>query len=133
MSTQSVTIEQFIAAPPAKVWAAITEPEQVRKWWAPGAISTKVGDTFQLDMNKWGAVNCTVLESVPNEKFVYSFGSWTLNWTLEATDGGTLLRLIHAGFDLSKPQDAFAFENMGKGWKSTVLPRLAEILEQRAA
>src|SRR6185436_20888192 len=36
----SVTIVRRIKAPPAKVWAAITEPELMLRWWGPDAGPT---------------------------------------------------------------------------------------------
>src|SRR5712671_2037591 len=36
----SVTIIRQIKAPPAKVWAAITQPEQMMQWWGPDAEPT---------------------------------------------------------------------------------------------
>ena len=61
-------------------------------------------------------------------RLVFSFGDWTLAWELIAEGTGTRLVLHHSGFDLSRPQDRFAFENMGPGWSSAVLPRLAMML-----
>lgn len=132
-TAESVTAEQFIAAPPARVWAALTQPDLVAKWWAPGPISANVGDSFVLDMDKWGGVECKVIESEPPTHFAYTFGDWTLTWTLQEVPDGTLLKLVHSGFDLTKQGDAFAFNNMGPGWSTIVLPRLAEMLEQERA
>jgi len=30
----AIRVDQFVAAPPAKVWRLLTEPELVRLWWA---------------------------------------------------------------------------------------------------
>jgi uncharacterized protein YndB with AHSA1/START domain len=40
MTPTSVTIVRSIKAPPAKVWAAITQPDQMVKWWGPDAGPT---------------------------------------------------------------------------------------------
>lgn len=127
--TVSVTVEQFIARSAKAVWAAITTPDWLARWWAKGDIRADVGHRFSLDMGPWGQQHCEVLEVVPERRLVYNFGEWRLVWTLSAVEGGTLLRLDHEGFDLAKPTDGFAHENMGKGWKSVVLPRLAGLLE----
>ncbi len=127
--TSSITVDQFVAAPPEKVWRGLTEPELLARWWAPGDIAPVVGHRFHLTMPKWGDVACEVLEVEPPERLVYTFnGTWTLTWTLVAEGRGTRLLLEHAGFDLDKPQDRHAIETMGPGWKSTVLPRLAEVV-----
>lgn len=133
MTIESVTTQQFIAAPPKSVWEAITKPEKVKQWWADGTLAPKVGHAFTMDMNKWGKVACKVTECVPEQKLVYTFGDWVLSWTLAAEKNGTLLTLVHSGFDMSKDLDVFAFNNMGKGWGTTVLPRLADQLAREAA
>jgi len=42
----SVTIVRNIKASPAKVWAAITQPEQMLQWWGPDA-----GPTLRADVD----------------------------------------------------------------------------------
>lgn len=128
MTTETVVVEQFIAAPPSRVWAALTRPDMLAKWWASGDIAPEVGHSFVMDMEKWGGVSCRVLESEPEKRFVYSFGDWTLTWILEGRTDGTLLRLEHSGFDLDKQGDRFAYDNMSEGWRSIVLPGLADLL-----
>ena len=36
---QTITVDQFIARPPERVWAALTTPELLARWWAPGDIA----------------------------------------------------------------------------------------------
>jgi uncharacterized protein YndB with AHSA1/START domain len=126
--TTSITVDQFVAAPPEKVWRGLTEPELHARWWAPGDIAPIVGHRFHLRMPKpWGEIACEVLEVEPVSRFVYTFnGTWTLTWTLVAEGAGTRLLLEHSGFDLDNLQDRHALETMGPGWRSHVLPRLAE-------
>jgi hypothetical protein len=47
-------------------------------------------------------------------------------------DDGCVLRLEHRGFDLNNPKHRFAFDNMGSGWRTLVLPRLADGLQEVA-
>jgi uncharacterized protein YndB with AHSA1/START domain len=129
MSTRSIHVDQFLPQPPAAVWRALTQPELLARWWAAGDIAPVVGHTFLLDMSGWGHVPCTVLEVVPDERLTFSFGdAWTLDWHLVPEGGGTRLLLEHRGFDLDDPQQRFAFDRMGPGWRDEVLPRLAELL-----
>lgn len=127
--TESITVDQFVAAPPEKVWRGLTVPEYHARWWAPGDIAPIVGHTFHLTMPQpWGEIACEVLEVEPLERFVYTFnGTWTLTWTLVAEGTGTRLLLEHSGFDLDNPQDRFALENMGNGWRTKVLPHFAKV------
>lgn len=131
--TTSIEVDQFIARPPARVWAALTTPEELARWWAPGDIRPVVGHEFLLDMQGWGQVACTVLEVIEPELLVYRFGEWTLTWRLVPEGDGTRLLLDHGGLDLDRPGDRFAFDNMGPGWRDHVLPRLAELLGDDAA
>ncbi len=126
--TTTITVDQFVAAPPAKVWRGLTEPELLARWWAPGDIAPVVGHRFHLQMPGWGEVPCEVVEVEPPERFVYTFnGDWTLTWRLVAEGTGTRLLLEHSGFDLDDKRDRDAFERMGPGWRDLVLPRLADL------
>ncbi|MFV9456270.1 SRPBCC family protein [Rhodococcus sp. NM-2] len=128
-TTTTISVDQFIAAPPAKVWRALTEPELLARWWAAGDIAATVGHRFHLDMPGWGAVPCEVVEVEPERRFVYTFTeNWTLVWRLVPEGAGTRLFLDHSGFDLDDKRGRDAFERMGPGWRDTVLPRLAGVV-----
>ncbi|ANS25335.1 hypothetical protein R1CP_02965 [Rhodococcus opacus] len=128
-TTTKISVDQFIAAPPAKVWRALTEPELLARWWAAGDIGATVGHRFHLEMPGWGAVPCEVVEVEPERRFVYTFTeNWTLVWRLVSEGAGTRLFLDHSGFDLDDKRSRDAFERMGPGWRDTVLPRLAGVV-----
>jgi uncharacterized protein YndB with AHSA1/START domain len=129
MTTQSITVDQFIAAAPQQVWEAISTPEGLAKWWVPGNIELVVGHEFLLEMPGWGNVACRVLEVETDRLLVYTFTDWTLRWTITSEGKGTRLILEHSGFDLDNPQHRFAFDTMGPGWTDEVLPRLAATVE----
>ena len=132
MTTETITVDQFIARPPASVWEAITTPELLAMWWVPGNIEPEVGHEFLLEMPGWGAVPCVVLDVDEPHRLSYTFADWTLTWNLVAEGSGTRLFLEHSGFDLTNPQHRFAFDNMGPGWRDDVLPRLAGVLDDAA-
>jgi len=49
-----------------------------------------------------------------------------VTWTLRPTaEGGTTLHLSHAGFT---ERNRYAFENMGKGWRSHLAERIGGAL-----
>jgi len=133
---EEIVVEYALAAPPAKVWRALTEPELLAAWLMQNDIAPVVGHKFTFraqPMGDWnGIVDCEVLEVVPESRLVYTWtggsangGSakndeyghkleTTVTWTLEpAADGGTLLKLVHHGFHA----DDFAYKMMGMGWK----------------
>jgi uncharacterized protein YndB with AHSA1/START domain len=127
--TGTITVDQFVAAPPARVWRGLTDPGQLARWWAPGDIAAIVGHRFHLQMPGWGAIPCEVLEVDEPDLFVYTFGDWTLTWRLVAEGRGTRLLLEHSGFDLDDKRARAAFERMGPGWRETVVPRLVALVE----
>lgn len=131
MSTpsESIHVDQFVPRPPARVWEAITTPEQLAAWWVPGDIAPVVGHRFLLEMPGWGNVACEVLEVVEHERLVHTFADWTLTWRLVSEGLGTRVFLEHSGFDLDRPGDRFAFDHMGPGWRDEVLPRLAALVD----
>jgi uncharacterized protein YndB with AHSA1/START domain len=128
-TTQTLSVDQFIARPPEPVWQALTVPEQLARWWAPGDIAPVVGHRFVLKMPGWGNVACEVLEVDEPTRLVHTFADWTLTWRLVPEGNGTRLLLDHSGFDLDNPQHRFAFDQMGPGWRDQVLPRLAGVVE----
>lgn len=132
MKLETITIEQRINAPPDRVWERISTPDGIARWWAKGDIAPVVGHEFTMDMGKWGKVPCRVIEATPPQKLAYTFADWELHWTIVPEKGGCVLMLEHRGFDLQNPQHRLAFDNMGVGWRTLVLPRLAEGLLDHA-
>lgn len=128
-ATRSISVDRFIPASPERVWASITQPEHLAKWWAPGNIEPTVGHQFILEMPGWGNVACEVLEVHEHDLFIYTFADWTLTWRVIAEGHGTRLLLEHSGFDLERPDHKFAFDNMGPGWRDEVLPRLSQVID----
>jgi len=125
-----IEVDQFLAHPPPAVWRALTDPALLARWWAAGDIAPVEGHAFTLDMGTWGHVPCTVLSVQPEPRLAFRFGDhWTITWALVPEGSGTRLLLTHEGFDLDDPQDRFALDTMGPGWRDDVLPRLAALLD----
>jgi uncharacterized protein YndB with AHSA1/START domain/DNA-binding transcriptional ArsR family regulator len=128
VSTAALSFDQFIAAPPDRVWQALTDPDLLARWWVPGDVAPIVGHRYELQMPGWGPIACQVLEVEAPRRLVHSFHrNWRLTWQLVPEGDGTRLLLEHAGFDLEQPEDSVAFDEMGPGWRDTVLPRLARM------
>lgn len=131
----AIRVERRYPHPPAAVWAALTTPDLLARWWAPGDIAPVVGHRFTMDMAGWGQQQCEVLAVEPGRSLTFAFAEGvldtTVTWTLEAVDGGTLLTLEHAGFRLDTPLGAQALKGMGGGWPG-VLGRLETVLAEDA-
>ncbi len=127
----TIRVDQYVAAPPAKVWRLLTEPELMRRWWAEGDVAAVVGHQFTLDMPGYGRQPCKVLEVDPPRRFVYTFtADWTLTWRLVPEGIGTRVLLEHSGFDLNDKRMSDAFDRMDPGWRDVVLPRLSDAAAQ---
>lgn len=135
MTENTIRIDRHFPHPPAAVWAALTTPELLARWWAPGDIAPVAGHRFTLDMGPWGKQQCKVLsvEDGSAISFLFSEGGLdtTITWTLEAVEDGTVLHLEHAGFRLEDPMGKQAFEGMGNGWPG-VVARIDEVLAEAA-
>jgi uncharacterized protein YndB with AHSA1/START domain len=112
----SLTIKRRLNAPPAKVFAAFTDPEKVKRWMGPGEMKavhaesdTRIGGRYrwvmQAPSGEQHDVGGVYREVVANEKLVFT---WTWKDTPEREsivtvelkpDGdGTLLTLTHEQF-----------------------------------
>lgn len=126
-----ITCDQFISHPPEEVWKALTEPELLARWWAPGDIRPVVGHRFTLDMGQWGKQPCEVTEVEVHKMISYRFADGSLDtkitWRLVPGGTGTRLFLAHEGFDLDSPMGRQAYDGMGAGWPN-VLSRIDGVL-----
>ncbi|MGB7078521.1 MAG: SRPBCC domain-containing protein [Xanthobacteraceae bacterium] len=112
----SLTLKRRLNAAPAKVFAAWTDPEKVKRWIGPGEVKAlsadcdlRVGGRYRWVMrNPAGEeydVGGVYREVVPNEKLVFTW-AWkstsereSLVTVLLKPDGdGTLLTLTHEQF-----------------------------------
>lgn len=114
--------EIHIAAPPDRVWQALTDPEQAMHWWTSTecpieafSIEPKTGGRWRYDskqsefeVNGVSKFHCEgeVLEYDPPRVLVFTWvANWhehpshltVVRWELATSQGGTLLRLTHSG------------------------------------
>ncbi len=135
----SVTLVRRIKAPPAKVWAAITRPEQMLQWWGPDAGPTLKAEAdvrpggrfsivFRLLNGDEHSPTGIYREVVPEKTLVFTW-EWPgmpereslVTFQLEPFDGGVELTLIHEHL----PEEAR--ESHVQGW-SGLLDKLAAFL-----
>jgi uncharacterized protein YndB with AHSA1/START domain len=131
MTENAIRLERRFPHPSAAVWAALTTPDLLARWWAPGDIAPVVGHRFTLDMGSWGLQQCEVLAVEPGESIAFLFSEGNLDttimWRLESVEDGTVLHFEHAGFRLDTPMGRQAIEGMGNGWPG-LLSRIDGVL-----
>ncbi|GGM46909.1 hypothetical protein GCM10012275_17470 [Longimycelium tulufanense] len=142
-TTRSIRFQEFFPHPVERVWAALTEPSAIAKWLMDNDFVPEVGRTFTLRAERVpfrpdGTIPCRVVECDPPTTLAYTWASdsWIVCYRLEPAEvdgvAGTRLHFEHSGFDLDNPRDAFAYDKMGRGWRS-MGPDLARVLDELAA
>ncbi len=142
-----------IAAAPEKVWAAVTRPEHISRWFghtefggdadvavAPGASGTitwpgrepvpvrvEAMDAPHSVSYRWS--NPCLGEPVPDA--VDDSRSTLFTFTLEPTASGTMLTVVESGFE-TLPAPADDMESHRGGWNGE-LDKLVVLLESEAA
>lgn len=136
----SVTIMRRIKASPAKVWAAITQPELMIQWWGPDAGPTlraeadvrpggRFSVAFQLLNGEVHNPTGVYREVAPEKKLVFTW-EWPgmpereslVTFRLLPFEGGTELTLIH-----ERLPDEEARKSHEEGW-SGLLDKLPVFL-----
>ena len=139
----SLQIKRFINAPRARVYAAWTDPAQLKEWWGPESVRTRnfaadvrVGGKYRWDLINQEDEEMSVFgeyrELVPEKKIVFTW-KWDDDdvWenrnsvvTVELFDaaGGTELHLRHEQLPSTESRDRH-----NEGWNS-VLDRLGKFL-----
>jgi len=134
----SLTIKRRFNAPPAKVFAAWTDPEKVKRWMGPGEVKVLAteGDARTGGRYRWlmqapsgeqHDVSGVYREVVPNERLVFTW-AWkstpeheslvTIVFTPD--DSGTIMTFTHAQFFDEEARDRHnggwtgAFEKLEK-------------------
>lgn len=137
----SVTRTVAIAAPISKVWAAITEPDYIEAWssFTSTIDRADVGATGAWTLPNYGPTPIQVEAADPPFSITYRWGpsgagvvdparSTVFTFTLEATDGGTVLTMVETGFE-GFEGGLEELESHRQGWDSQ-LERLAAWAER---
>ena len=101
--------QRFYPVRIAELWHAITDPEALCRWFMQADFKAEVGYHFQFQdqpRGKWdGVLTGKVLAVDEPHHLAYTWKGeqmkhvTTVRWHLSASDGGTLVKLEHAGFE----------------------------------
>ncbi len=130
--------EQFeIAAPPAKVFRALTQPLELTKWMLESATLTlRPGTAYWFTWSGGYQHEGRVLEVKAGRSFALSWpqgtprkplGETRVRFTLRPKGKGTVLRLVHSGFG-SGPAWVRTYTLSASGW-AYYLMNLKSVLE----
>ena len=128
--------ETHIAAPPAAVFALLTDPEKILRWMGTEAqVEPREGGLYLVNVTGARFARGHFREVVPVHRLAYSFGwdgsdavppdSSLVEIDLIEQAGGTLLRFTHSG--LPNAEQCAGHE---KGW-THYLGRLGEVAAGR--
>jgi uncharacterized protein YndB with AHSA1/START domain len=149
----AIVSEIDIAAPPERVFQALVDPQQVLQWWGREGVyqctefaaDVRVGGNWRSsgvgpDGGRF-EVTGEYLEVDPPHRLVHSWvASWTadakttVDWELESTRGGTLLRLRHTGL-AAHPGIGESYRGWPRmlGWIRDLLERGESVKTRRAS
>jgi uncharacterized protein YndB with AHSA1/START domain len=126
----TVRREVQIAAPPATVFAFLTDPEKILRWMGTEATTEPhIGGLYLVNVSGKDIARGRFTEVIPVHRLAYSFGwegrettppgSGLIEIDLIDQESGTLLRMTHSGLP-----DAEACASHEQGW-THYLGRLA--------
>ena len=138
IDTDTFTVRRTvdIAAPVEKVWAAVTEPEHISRWFGRTVLhGTGVGARGTMTFESHGTVGLCVEARDELRSVSYSWGNLdaladpsaapdedpatVFTFTLEPAGTGTRLTVVETGFEHTK-DPAATLEGHRTGWDSEI-------------
>jgi uncharacterized protein YndB with AHSA1/START domain len=140
MDNGPIIIEQDFNAPVSKVWMAITDKDEMKKWYFDIAeFKPEVGFEFNFlagnDQKKYLHL-CKITEVVPDKKLAYTWrydgyeGNTLVTFELFEEGNKTKLKLTHEGVETFPKIPGFAKNNFVEGWTNIIGTSLKNFLEK---
>ena len=140
---EPLVIERTFNAPPAKVWRALTNKDEMQRWYFDlKEFKPEVGFEFQFTVEHKGVKylhHCKIREVIPGKKLVHSWrydgveGDSQVTFELFAQGNQTRLKLTHEGLESFPKTPAFARTNFMAGWTQIIGSSLKEFVENDSA
>jgi uncharacterized protein YndB with AHSA1/START domain len=135
----TVVIERTFSAPPERIWKALTDVEEMRRWYFDlKEFKPEVGFEFEFTVEHEGMKYChlcKITEVISQKKLAYSWrykgheGDSLVTLELSADGDKTRLRLTHEGLETFPKAPSFARKNFMEGWTQIIGSSLREFLE----
>ena len=124
-SGETIVLEHTFNAPIATVWKALTNVDELRRWYFDLAeFKPQAGFEFQFVVEHKGHKydhRCKVIEVIPQKKIAYTWryeghaGDSLVTFALSAAGDGTRLTLTHEGLETFPKLPSFAHKNFMEG------------------
>jgi len=141
MDNQPIVVEQILNAPPAKVWKAITDKNEMKNWYFDlTEFRAESGFKFQFfggpSPERQYLHLCQITEAIPEKKLTYNWryegysGNSIVTFEMFEQENKTLLKLTHTGLEtFPKENPDLAKENFMEGWNHIIHTTLKEYFE----
>ena len=137
---EAIVIERTFNAPIAQVWKALTDVEDVRRWYFDlKEFKPEVGFEFEFTVEHEGMKYChlcKVTAVIPQKKIAYTWrykgheGDSLVTFELFAEGARTRVKLTHEGLDTFPKLPAFARKNFEAGWTELIGSSLKDFVEK---
>lgn len=140
MVPDAIEREIVIDAPVEVVWRVVTEPEQIKQWFADEAeVELRLGGIGRFRFRSGQSYSLQIEAVEPPRRFAFRWvqpegsvvradNSMLVEFTLEPAAGSTRLRVVESGFDnidWSEERKKRYAEDHSHGWHS-LLDRLRD-------
>ena len=140
---EAVVIERTFNAPIARVWKALTDVEDMRRWYFDlKEFNPKVGFEFEFTVEHKGAKYhhlCRITEVIPQGKLACTWryqgheGDSLVTFELFAAGNKTRLKLTHEGLETFPKLPSFARKSFMEGWTKIIGSSLKDFVESGGA
>lgn len=144
MNNSPIILERVFNAPISKVWEAITDKNEMKKWYFDfEEFKPQTGFNFQFSGGPDGGKQylhlCEITEAIPEKKLTYSWrydgysGNSFVTFELFEQGENTVLRLTHDGIETFPEENPdLAKHNFVEGWNHIIHTSLKNYLELEA-
>ena len=139
--SEAVVIERTFNAPIARVWKALTDVDDMRRWYFDlKEFKPEVGFEFEFTVEHEGFKYhhlCKVTEVIPQKKLTYTWrykghqGDSLVTFELFADGDKTRLKLTHEGLETFPKTPSFARRSFMEGWTQIIGSSLKEFVETK--
>jgi len=106
-----------IDAPLDQVWKALTDPEELVRWFPLEArVTPGVGGKIFLSWGPSWEGEAPIVGWEPGKRFAVQEKLALIEWTLESRGGKTIVRLVQSGFSTGAAWEDEWFDSTNYGW-----------------